>query len=335
MAVGVVLVNSCRKSDYRQYNAPRPITFDIPEGFPEPVYQFTNNPLTEEGIALGRKLFYESRLAAYDDVSCGSCHQQHAAFTQFDHDLGHGTNHQHTTRNNPVIFNMVWQTSMGWDGAVSDLPSQIEACLLAPEKMGETLDNVASKLAGDSSYKRLTGEAFGDETMTGERMQKALTQFVASIVSANSKYDKMKRGEVQFNASEQSGYELFKSKCASCHKEPLFTDLSFRNTGLGVNPAHPDYGRMDVTGNNADSLKFKVPTLRNVGFSGYFAHDGRFLDFTQMIDHYGTGVVSSTTLDPLLQQPMTFTNLERFYLQEFLYTLDDSTLVSDFRYAEQ
>lgn len=332
--LGTLAINSCRKSDVRKFPRPDAINFNIPEGFPQPVYQFENNPLTKQGIALGRKLFYESRLAAYGDVSCGSCHQQHAAFTQFDHDLGHGTNHQHTTRNNPVIFNTVWHTSMGWDGGIADLPSQIEACIVAPERMGETLNVVASKLANDSAYKRLTGEAFGDENLTGEKIQKALTQFVATIVSANSKYDKMKRGEAQFNASEQSGYELFKSKCASCHKEPLFTDFSFRNTGLEINPSHPDYGRMEVTGNSADSLKFKVPTLRNVGFSGYFAHDGRFLDFTQMIDHYGTGVVNGPTLDPLLQEPMTFTNLERFYLQEFLYTLDDSTLVSDPRFAE-
>lgn len=334
IAVASVIVNACRKSDHKRFNSPKQVTFEVPEGFPEPVYDFANNPLTEEGIALGRKLFYESRVAAFDDVSCGSCHQQHAAFTQFDHDLGHGTNHQHTTRNNPGIFNMAWHTSMQWDGSVPDLFSQIEACITAPEKMGETLNDVAGKLSGDSAYRQLTGEAFGDENLTGERIQKALTQFVATIVSANSKYDKMKRGEVQFNASEQSGYDIFKSKCASCHKEPLFTDFSFRNNGLEVNPAHPDYGRMQFTGNSSDSLKFKVPSLRNVGFTGYFGHDGRFLDFTQMIHHYRDGPVNSPTLDPLLQDPMPFSNLEIFYLQEFLYTLDDSTLVSDPRFAE-
>jgi cytochrome c peroxidase len=306
----------------------------LPEGFPEPVYQFTNNPLTEEGIRLGKKLFYESRLAKFNDVSCGSCHQQFAAFTQFDHDLGHGTNHQHTTRNNPAISNMIWHTSMQWDGAVADLPSQVEACITAPEKMGETMNDVAAKLSGDSVYKRLTGEAFGDENITGERIQKTLTQFVATIISANSKYDKVKRGEAQFTASEQSGYEIFKSKCESCHREPLFTDFSFRNTGLEVNPSHPDYGRSGVTGNSTDSLKFKVPSLRNIGYTGYYAHDGRFLDFAQMIDHYSVGGDNNTTVDPLLQSPMNFSNLERFYLQQFLYTLDDSTLVSDSRFAE-
>lgn len=334
IAAGAVIINSCKKSDYKKYNFPRQINFEVPTGFPGPVYKFENNPLTEEGVALGRKLFYESRLAKFNDVACGSCHQQHAAFTQFDHDLGHGTNHQHTTRNNPGIFNMVWHTSMQWDGGVPGLFSQIAACITAPEKMGETLNDVASKLSGDPAYKRLTGEAFGDENLTGERIQKALTQFVATIVSANSKYDKVKRGEAQFNASEQSGYEIFQSKCVSCHKEPLFTDFSFRNTGLEVNPSHPDYGRMEVTGNSSDSLKFKVPSLRNVGFTGYYAHDGRFIDFSQMIEHYSEGGISSPTLDPLLQEPMNLSNLERFYLQEFLFTLDDSTLISDPKFAE-
>lgn len=333
-AAGLLMVNACKKTDINIGRKPATIEFRIPPNFPNPVFDFGAHPLTVEGIALGKKLFHDSRLAKFNDVNCGSCHQQHAAFTQFDHDLGHGTSHQHTTRNVPGIFNMVWQPIMQWDGSVPGLAEQPLACLSAPEKMAETPASVAGKLSNDTAYERLVSEAFGDNKISGDRILNALTQFVASIVSAESKYDKVLSGKAIFNESEQAGLEIFELKCASCHPPPLFTDFSFRNTGLEVNPFHPDYGRMNVTHNPADSLKFKVPSLRNVGFTGYYAHDGRFIDFSEMLTHYSEGVIQSPTLDPSLQNGIPLTNVEKFYLEEFLRTLDDSTLIADPRYGD-
>ncbi|MBO9571139.1 MAG: cytochrome-c peroxidase [Chitinophagaceae bacterium] len=323
------LVNACRKNDVIKYNSPEPVNFVTPEGFPAPVYNFAGNPLTRQGIELGRQLFHESKLALYNDVNCGSCHQQHAGFTQFDHDLGHGTNHQHTTRNPPGIFNMVWHTSFKWDGSVATLPDMVESCLMAPEKMSQTYEGLIPKLDTSANYKKLFGEAFGDENITGERIKNALTQFVATIVSADSKYDRVKKGEAVFNESEQQGYELFKAKCAACHQEPLFTDFSFRNNGLPVSEFHPDYGRMDFTHNPSDSIKFKVASLRNVEVTGYYTHDGRFSGLTEMLDHYSENIVQSNTLDPLLVNKIPLDNLEKFYLLEFLFTLTDSTMLTN------
>lgn len=327
------LVNSCRKSGGRRFPAPDRITITLPQGFPEPVYSLENNPVTLQGVTLGRRLFYDSKLSLGIDVTCGSCHQQNAGFTQFDHDLGHGTNHQHTTRNPPGIFNMIWSTSFKWDGSIATLPEMVGSCLTATEKMGDTYPAIVDKLKTESSYRTLFGEAFGDEEITAGRINSALTQFVATIISADSKYDKVKRGEATFNASEQQGYDLFKTKCASCHQEPLFTDFSFRNVGLEVSQFHPDHGRMEFTGNAADSNKFKVPSLRNVGLTGYFTHDGRFPEFTQMIEHYSSGIIQSPGLDPSLQNGIPLSNLEKFYLQEFLYTLTDSSMAHDPKFA--
>jgi cytochrome c peroxidase len=332
ISVCSIITNACRKSSVGSNAKTTPLNFVAPGGFPEPVYDFSSNPLTEEGFALGRKLFHDHTLSKNADVTCNSCHQQQAAYTTFDHDLGHGTNHQHTTRNVPVIFNMVWQHEFQWDGSVLNLEEQPLKCMTAPEKMGEEVNSVVSKLSTDNEYRKMFAKAFGDENISGERIAKALTQFVVMIVSANSKYDKMKRGEATFDASEQNGYEIFKSKCSSCHTEPLFKDLSYRNTGLPVNPFHPDYGRMMVTGNTSDSLKFKVPSLRNVGLTGYYTHDGRFVYFSEMLDHYINGVQQGPTLDPLLKNNIPLTDLEKFYVQQFLYTLDDSTLVTDPRF---
>lgn len=328
------LVNSCRKKDVIRYTRPDAVEFIVPDGFPEPVYDFKNNPLTKQGIALGKKLFHDDKLSLFNDVNCGSCHQQHAAFTQFDHDLGHGTNHQHTTRNPPGIFNMMWQSAFKWDGSISSLPDMVLSCLTASEKMSETGNGIKLKLDTSSTYKKLFGEAFGDENINEERIKNALTQFVATIVSADSKYDKVKKGQANFNSSELEGYTLFQSKCVTCHQEPFFTDFSFRNNGLPVSEFHPDYGRMEFTHNAADSLKFKVPSLRNVALTGYYMHDGRYSSLTEMFDHYSNNLVQSATLDPLLENKIPLDNLEKFYLLEFLFTLTDSTLVSNPDYAE-
>jgi cytochrome c peroxidase len=324
-----VFINACRKTKFGKYPGPTPITFNTPAGFPSPVYNFSNNPLTEEGFALGRKLFHDNRLAKNADVTCASCHQQHAAYTTFDHDLGHGTNHQHTKRNVPGIFNMAWHHEFEWDGRVTNLPDQSLSCMTAPEKMGEDVNTVIGKLNMDPEYKKMFGEAFGDENISGDRMAKALTQFVAMLVSSDSRYDKMKKGEVQFNTSEENGYQLFKDKCASCHAEPFFTDFSYRNNGLPLNQYHIDYGRFNVTGNPADSMKFKVPSLRNVALTAYYAHDGRFVAISQMLNHYSAGIVQSTTLDPSLKNMIPLSDLEKFYLEEFLFTLNDSSLISN------
>ncbi len=330
-AASSILVNSCRKSDAGRRTTP--LSFTVPDGFPQPVYDFSTNPSTEEGFQLGKKLFYDSRLASHNDVSCGSCHQQLAAYTTFDHDLGHGTNHQHTTRNVPGIFNMVWQKEFEWDGRVNNLEQQMITCITAPEKMGMTVETVINKIDTVAEYKTMFNAAFGDGTITGERIAKALTQFVGMIVSANSTYDKMKRGEASFNSSQLAGYELFKSHCTSCHTEPLFTDFTYRNIGLPHRNFHEDAGRMRVTGSASDSLKFKVPSLRNVGITSYYAHDGRFAGITEVLDHYTSGIVSTPTLDPLLQSPMQLTNLEKFYIMEFLFTLNDSAMVADRRFS--
>jgi cytochrome c peroxidase len=176
--------------------------------------------------------------------------------------------------------------------------------------------------------------AFGDETINSQRMLFAIAQYVTSLVSANSKYDKVKQGLATFTLTEQNGYTLFQSKCVSCHPEPLFTDHSYRNVGLPVDPYIKDYGRMRITNNPADSLKFKVPSLRNVALTFPYEHDGRFASITSVLDFYSSDVQNSATLDPLLKNKIPLTNAEKFYLVEFLKTLTDSAFINDKRFAQ-
>lgn len=332
LVLGAVWIQACKKSNGGS-SGPAPLSFTIPPGFPAPQYTFATNPLTEEGFELGRKLFYDGRLSKDGNFPCASCHQQFAAFATYDHNLSHGFNNQFTLRNAPGLFNLVWQKQMHWDGGINNLEVQPLAPLTAPNEMAEDINNVINKLSQDAEYKGMFKAAYGDGTINSQRMLLALTQFMGSMVSADSKYDRVKKGTASFDQQEQAGYAIFKSKCAGCHAEPLFTDNSFRNTGLPVDPTINDFGRMRITNNKADSLKFKVPSLRNLYVTFPYSHDGRFLSVNQALEHYNSGVQVSATVDPLVRNGIALTVNEKIYLQAFLRTLTDSAFIKDKRFG--
>ncbi|MBS1576488.1 MAG: c-type cytochrome [Bacteroidetes bacterium] len=311
-----------------------PLKQEIPPGFPQPVYTFENNPLTEEGFILGRKLFYDGKLSKDGNFPCASCHQQYAAFATFDHPLSHGFDNRFSTRNAPAIFNEAWQKEFNLDGGVNNIEVQPLAPITAHNEMSETLENVISKISSDPSYTPLFKAAFGDNTINSQRLLKALAQFTVSLVSANSKYDKVKRGEASFLFYEQHGYELFQAHCTTCHPEPMFTDFSYRNTGLALDTSLKDYGRMKITNDPKDSLKFKVPSLRNVAVSSPYMHDGRFWYLSQCIRHYRDGIQKSVTLDSTLRNGIQLTEREIADINSFLRTLTDSSFLKNPRYAD-
>ena len=311
------------------------LEFKIPKGWPKPPANiFAKNRLSEQGFQLGRKLFYDGRLSKDGNFPCASCHQQFAAFANFDHDFSHGFNNAFTKRNAPALFNLAWMTEMHWDGSINHLEVQPLAPLTAANEMAEQIDSVLHKLRKDSLYPKLFRAAFGTTEINSQRMLKALAQFTGSIISANSKYDKVKKGEDVFTISEENGYAIFKAKCAGCHKEPLFTDNSFRNNGMALNHFTRDIGRMKITGDRNDSLKFKVPSLRNTALTFPYMHDGRFYSLGQVIDHYTKGIqFNQPNLDTLLKNRITLTNREKDNLVYFLITLSDNEMVKNPRFS--
>lgn len=331
---GAILVQACKKSGNGESANANPISFTIPPGWPSPHYNFSGNPLTQEGFELGRKLFYDGRLSKDGNFPCASCHQQFAAFSTFDHPLSHGFNNQFTLRNAPGLYNIAWQAATHWDGGITNLEVQPLAPITAPNEMAEDINTVLEKLRQDANYPAMFKKAFGDATINSQRMLWALTQFVGSMVSADSKYDRVKQGKAQFSSDEQTGYTIFQSKCTSCHTEPLLTDNSFRNTGITVDPTNIDYGRMRITRKPEDSLKFKVPSLRNVALTAPYGHDGRFLSISQMLEHYNSGVQNGPTTDPLVKNKIPLTINDKFYLLIFLRTLTDSTFINDKRFSQ-
>ncbi|MBW8683949.1 cytochrome-c peroxidase [Chitinophaga rhizophila] len=308
----------------------------IPDSLPPPVYDFKKNPLTKEGIALGRHLFYDPKLSLDSSVSCGFCHQQFAAFGHFDHALSHGVLGRTGVRSVPTLFNLIWQKDFMWDGGVNHLDIQPLTPITDENEMGMDMRELITRLQGNKTYKGLFKAAYGSEEVTTERMFRALSQFMAIMLSFESKYDSVMRKEpgVKFTAEEEGGHRTFMQKCASCHKPPLFTDYSLRNNGLPYLPSMNDVGRMRITNNTADYLKFKVPSLRNVLVSAPYMHDGRFFDIFQVFDMYDHGQEKGNTIDPLVKNGIPLNAKEQRQLYMFLNTLTDKNFIKNQDFSE-
>ncbi len=301
--------------------------FEVPKNFPKPVYDFSKNPLSANKIELGRALFYDPLLSRNNTISCSSCHSQFSAFTHVDHALSHGIEDKIGLRNSPALMNLAWQKTFMRDGAINHLDVQSLAPINNPVEMDENINHVVLKLQSSKMYPKLFYKAFGDSIITGEHTLKAISQFMLTLVSCNSKYDRVMRKQTTYSEQEKNGYILFKKNCSSCHPEPLFTNDDFRNNGLPVDTTLSDYGRYQVTKNPLDSWKFKVPTLRNIEFSYPYMHDGRFKKLSQVLNHYTSGIQKNKTLSKELQQPIIFSSNEKVDLISFLLTLTDKSFL--------
>lgn len=312
--------------------------FKNPDNFPQPIYHFVTNQVTKDGFELGRKLFYDPILSANNTISCGSCHIQTAGFTQHGHSVSHGIFDRLGTRNSPPIMNLAWNKAFMWDGGISDLDLQPIAVITNHVEMDNTVASVLNKLQTSSVYPTLFKKAFGSDVITSNNFLKALSQFMVMCVSSNAKYDSVMRNQATFTPNEQAGYLLYKQKCNSCHTEPLFTDYSFRNNGLSISMVN-DMGRYNITLQDSDKYKFKVPSLRNLYYTPPYMHDGRFFTLDAVLDHYTTQVQNTPNLDPLLQKNsplgIAITADEKIKLLVFLKTLNDKTFVTNKRFSEQ
>ena len=309
-----------------------PIYFEVPKSWPKPHYDFSKNPITEQGFQLGRQLFYDPILSRDSTISCASCHLQATGFTHVDHDLSHGIDGKIGTRNSMALVNLAWKKNFLWDGGSNHLDMQPLNPITSPFEMDETLEHVVSKLQKSEKYTHLFDEAFGTTKITGQLTLQALSQFMLMLKSSNSKYDKVMRHEETFNENEQKGYGLFKQKCASCHNEPLFTSDRFEYNGLLIDTTLNDIGRMKITNDQDDYMRFKVPTLRNVQFTFPYMHDGRFKTLNEVIKHYNA-IQKGKGIPKQLAEPMQLTANDRSDLVAFLKTLTDNEFLFDPRFS--
>lgn len=301
--------------------------FNPPDYFPKPVYNFEQPPLDSNKIELGRILFYDPILSKDNTISCASCHSPFNAFAHTDHDLSHGIFDSIGNRNAPALFNLAWQKTFMWDGAINHLDMQALAPISHPSEMGSNINEVIKKLNESKAYKELFLNAFQDSTISTSKILKALSQFQLTLVSSNTKYDKVKMGKETFTEQEKNGYQLYKNNCASCHSEPFFSNYNFENNGLPIDPTLNDMGRYVITENENDKRKFKVPSLRNLSFTYPYMHDGRFMTLQEVINHYTSGIEYSETLSLQFNKSIELSSNEKVDLISFLLTLNDKDFV--------
>ncbi|WP_166647134.1 MbnP family protein [Prosthecobacter fusiformis] len=304
-----------------------------------PRVQFpADNPLTQEGVALGEKLFNDPRLSINNSQSCASCHSRDAAFSD-PRQYSIGAIGQVGKRHAMPLFNLAWDQSFFWDGRASTLREQVLMPIQDQHEMNETLERVVEKISDTSAS---FNNAFGTPEITSERIAKSLEQYLLTLVSQESRFDRAARKVAQMTEEEKRGLQLFVTEfdparglrgadCFHCHGGTLFTDHQFKNNGLELTPA--DLGRMIVTGNPADKGKFKTPSLRNIAVTAPYMHDGRFTTLEEVVEHYSSGVKRSDTLDPnLAKHPdagLQLTTEEKSALVAFLKTLTDEAFIAD------
>lgn len=309
------------------------LNLNIPAGLP-PMTIPADNPMTVEGVALGRKLFYDNLLSANNTMNCGSCHQLRNYFVDSNLALSTGIDGIAGTRNSMPLFNIGYSKTFFWDGGAANLESQVLGPITNPVEMHETMANVISKIQNHPQYPTLFKNAFGTDVISSKLIMYAIAQFERTIISANSKFDQWKKGLVSLSPAEQRGMEIYtsdeKGDCTHCHSfGSTFTDFEFRNTGLDSIPV--DKGRALITLKTDDEGKFKTPTLRNIAMTAPYMHDGRFATLRQCIEHYNKNFHYTKNLAPelkiVVKNRMTEADIDD--LIAFLNTLTDTEFLNN------
>jgi cytochrome c peroxidase len=295
-----------------------------------------DNPATVAKIALGRKLFYEPRLSFDGTISCASCHKQEFAFTDGGFPVSRGVGGEVGIRNTPTIVNTAYLHSLAMDGLSVSLEQQSLRAFLNPLEMRSDTAVVSRFLQQDTLYAHLFADSFHDaQPATAHNAVRAIATFMRSVLSGNSRYDRFVQGEkTALSASEQRGKELFfseKTRCASCHKAPEFTDGEFHNTGLSMH--YFDKGRYYATYKDTDVGKFKTPSLRNIAVTAPYMHDGSVRTLEDLLEHYNKGGMPNLNRDTLMR-PLTLTKQEKADILDFLHALTDDQMLNNPAFAK-
>lgn len=331
---------SCSNEDMGYEPTQKPL--EIPQIFSDniiPPIIPTDNPQTIEGVALGKKLFFDTILSSNGTQACASCHAPQYAFTD-NTPTSDGIDGIFGTRNSMPLFNLAWNYGerFTWDGKELSLERQAEEPVQNPIEMHSNWDNVVSRLQMHPEYPELFRLAFKTSTVTKELTTKAIAQFERTLISANSKFDKYSLGEISLTAQELNGLDIFlredKGDCFHCHgnpNNPLWTDNIFHNNGLDA--TFTDLGLGSVTGDPNDNGKFKSPSLRNLAYTAPYMHDGRFSTLDDVINHYSEGIQNSPTIDPLMKQiaqgGVQLSDQDKADLKAFLLTLSDPSFINN------
>ena len=337
-----LLMSCSSKEEIENVYTPVQVSLKIPEIFQQkliaPIVP-TNNPLTEEGVALGKKLFFDPILSKDNTQSCASCHNPKKAFTNNTR-FSEGVDGKLGTRNSMPLFNLAWNFDerFMWDGKEFSIEHQAFSPVRNPIEMHSNWKNVAEKLQEHAEYPTLFQQAFGTSKIDSTHVTKAVAQFERTLISGNSKFDQYLLGKTELTPEELNGFNVFmdeaRGDCFHCHgsdNNPLWTDNQFHNNGL--DETFNDLGLGAVTGDPNDNGKFKSPSLRNLAFTAPYMHDGRFTTLDEVINHYSEGLKQSLTIDPLMkkvnQGGVQLSDKDKADLKTFLLSLSDNNFINN------
>jgi cytochrome c peroxidase len=340
-----LLFAACDKddnSDDNYVNQPTSAPLNIPQIFSDnildPVIPI-DNPQTVEGVALGKKLFFDPLLSADNTQSCATCHSPENAFTDSSR-FSDGIDGVFGNRNSMPLFNLAWNydDKFFWDGRVFSLEHQALEPVTNPIELHNTWEEVVDRLEQHPEYPNMFKMAFGNGQVTKEKATKAIAQFERTLISANSKFDRHLLGQATLTPQEQNGLNIFmdesRGDCFHCHgnpNNPLWTDNAFHNNGLDA--TFTDLGLGEVTGDPGDNGKFRSPSLRNLAYTAPFMHDGRFATLDEVINHYSEGLQSSPTIDPLMKKVneggVQLSQQDKNDLKAFLLSLSDPSFINN------
>ena len=332
---------NCASKEEEIYT-PIPYSLEIPVLFADkliaPIIP-ADNPLTQEGVALGKKLFFDTILSGDETQSCASCHDPKKSFTDQQR-FSNGVNDNLGTRNAMPLFNLAWNFDerFAWDGKEFSLEKQALEPVSNPIEMHGNWENITKKLQNNLEYKDLFLRAFGTSIIDSTLVTKAIAQFERTLISGNSKFDKYLRGEINLTPEEQNGFDVFmdesKGDCFHCHgsdNNPIWSDNKFHNNGL--DNVFVDLGLGKITGDPKDNGKFKSPSIRNLAFTAPYMHDGRFATLEEVINHYSEGLKRSPTIDPLMKKVdeggVHLSTQDKSNLKAFLQTLSDYNFIKN------
>lgn len=317
-------LTACKKETLPETES---IEFQQPVHFPQPLYNFSNNPVNRAGFELGRMLFYDTRLSSSNLVSCASCHHPELAFSDAGQALSQGVGGTFGERNSPSLSNLAWYPAFMWDGGINHIEVSSLAAIVHPAEMNMDFAELLEKIRSIAQYQVLFERAFDTPGIDDQRFFYAITQFLGLLISSDSKYDQVLQSQASFNNQEQMGEILFDQHCAVCHVGVLQSDFSYRNNGL--DSEFIDEGRKTITNNSNDLGKFRVPSLRNVALTSPYMHDGRFTTLEDVVLHYTSGIQTSETLDPFFNENISLNSSERAALIAFLHTLSDTKFINN------
>jgi cytochrome c peroxidase len=329
-----------KESSLPEYN-PHFIEWNDPKDFVKMVIP-EDNPLTEEGVALGKRLFFDTILSKDESISCASCHDPVLAFTD-GQAKSIGFKEQLSKRSSMSLLNVGYHHSgFFWDGRAKTLEEQALEPVENPLEMASDWTIVENRLQKHKEYPALFAKAFGIQEandITRQLAAKALAQYERTLVSADAKFDRVMRKEESFTEAEQRGWTIFfdasqdlpDAECAHCHIDPLFTTLEYLNNGLDRAEdleTFEDLGRGGVLGNKYYNGTFKVPSLRNIALTAPYMHDGRFETLEEVIEHYNSGGHYAVNVSPNVRK-LNLNEQNKKDLIAFLYTLTDYSLLKD------